>query len=68
MINGEPVAEPLSRFAAIPTFPVIMLVTGSLRVLLFLGGGCVYVSGRPAFCLGSVLSSRLIFWVWVVIF
>jgi len=39
MINGEPVADPLVRFAAIPTFLVIMLITGVLMGLLFLGVG-----------------------------
>lgn len=39
MMNGEPVADPLVRFAAIPAFLVIMLFTGVLMVLLFLGVG-----------------------------
>ena len=39
IMNGEPVANPLVRFAAIPTFLVIMLITGILIVLLFLGVG-----------------------------
>jgi hypothetical protein len=39
MMNGEPVANPLVRFAAIPTFLVIMLITGVLIALLFLGVG-----------------------------
>ena len=39
MMNGEPVADPLVRFAAIPTFLVVMLITGVLMVLLFLGVG-----------------------------
>jgi hypothetical protein len=39
MMNGEPVADPLVRFAAIPTLLVIMLITGVLMVLLFLGVG-----------------------------
>lgn len=39
MINGEPVAEPLVRFAAFPTFLVIILITSLLMVLLFLGVG-----------------------------
>jgi hypothetical protein len=58
MINGEPVAQPFSRFAAIPTFPVIMLVPGSLRVLLFLGG--VGLGFRTPCFLPWQLSSRLI--------
>ena len=39
MMNCEPVADPLVRFAAIPTFLVIMLITVVLMVLLFLGVG-----------------------------
>lgn len=35
MLNGEPVAEPLVRFAAIPTFLLIMMITGVLVALLF---------------------------------
>jgi hypothetical protein len=37
MINGEPVAEPLVHFAAIPTFLLVMIITGVLTILLFLG-------------------------------
>jgi hypothetical protein len=39
MMNGAPVADPLVRFSAIPTFLVIMLITGVLIVLVFLGVG-----------------------------
>jgi hypothetical protein len=39
MINGEAVTEPLARFAAGPTFLLIMIITGALMVLLFLGVG-----------------------------
>ena len=39
MINGAPVASPLINLAAIPSFLVIMLITGVLIVLLFLGVG-----------------------------
>jgi hypothetical protein len=39
MMNGEPVADPLVRFAAIPTFLVVILITGVLMFLLFLGVG-----------------------------
>ena len=39
MMNGEPIADPLVRFTAIPAFLVIMLITGALMVLLFLGVG-----------------------------
>jgi hypothetical protein len=39
MMNGAPIANPLVHFAAIPSFLVIMLITGVLIVLLFLGVG-----------------------------
>ena len=39
VMNGKPVANPLIRFAAIPTFLGIMLITGVLIALLFLGVG-----------------------------
>lgn len=38
-INGEPVAEPLVRFAVVPTFLLVMIIAGALMVLLFLGFG-----------------------------
>ena len=39
MMNGQPVADPLVRFAALPTFFVTLLITGVLIGLLFLGVG-----------------------------
>lgn len=39
MLNGKPVAEPLVRFASVPTFLLISILTGLLMVLLFLGVG-----------------------------
>ncbi len=39
MLNGGPVAEPLVRFAAVPTFLLVMIVTCVLMTLLFLGVG-----------------------------
>ena len=39
MLNGEPIAEPLVRFAAGSTFLLIMIIAGVLMVLLFLGVG-----------------------------
>lgn len=38
-INGEPVAEPLARLAAIPTLLVALFFTVLLVVLVFLGAG-----------------------------
>ena len=39
IMNGAPVANSLIHLAAIPSFLVIMLITGVLIVLLFLGVG-----------------------------
>ena len=39
MINGKPVAEPLIRFAALPTFLALLGITALLSVLMFLGFG-----------------------------
>lgn len=39
MINGEPVAEPLVRFAAVPTFFILLFFTLVLMVIAFLGVG-----------------------------
>jgi hypothetical protein len=38
-INGEPVANPLARVAALPAILVILLLTGALAVLVMLGVG-----------------------------
>jgi len=39
IINGEPVADPLTRFAAIPTLLITLLFIGILTFLAFLGVG-----------------------------
>lgn len=39
MYNGQPIADTLGRFAAIPTFLAIMGLTVFLTLLLFLGVG-----------------------------
>lgn len=39
IINGEPVADPLIRFAAIPAFLTVMSFTAILMFLAFLGVG-----------------------------
>jgi hypothetical protein len=57
MINGEPVAEPLIRFAAIQTFLAVMALTGLLTVLLFLGFGILIFFG----CLFVALLATAIF-------
>ena len=62
MMNGEPVANPLVRFAAIPTFLVIILITGVLIALLFLGVGA-YIFMAVALIAFLVLAIALpFFW------
>ena len=39
MINGEPVADPIVRLAAIPTLLAVLFFTGILTVLAFFGVG-----------------------------
>ena len=39
MLNGEPVAEPLIRIAAVPTFFLILMIAAALAALLLLGVG-----------------------------
>ena len=69
MINGEPVAEPLARFAAIPTFLVIMLTTGLLMVLLFLGVGVLMFLAAMLFAFAVCVIIAPYFWpVLVIIF
>ncbi|MFA5920038.1 MAG: hypothetical protein WC856_01955 [Methylococcaceae bacterium] len=62
MINGEPVADPLVRFAAIPTFLVIMLITGVLMVLLFLGVGAFIFMAATFIALLGIAVAVPFFW------
>jgi hypothetical protein len=57
LINGEPVADPLIRFAAIQTFLAVTDLTGLLTVLLFLGFGILIFFG----CLFVALLATAIF-------
>jgi hypothetical protein len=62
MMNGEPVADPLVRFAAIPTFLVIMLITGILIVLLFLGVGVFIFMAATFIALLAMAIAVPFFW------
>ncbi|MDD1623562.1 MAG: hypothetical protein LUQ56_03070 [Methylococcaceae bacterium] len=62
MMNGEPVADPLVRFAAIPTFLVIMLITGVLMVLLFLGVGVFIFMAATFIALLGIAVAVPFFW------
>ena len=62
MMNGEPVADPLVRFAAIPTFLVIMLITGVLMMLLFLGVGVFIFMAATFIALLGIAIAVPFFW------
>jgi len=62
MFNGEPVAEPLVRFAAGPTFLLIMIITGVLMVLLFLGAGIFMFLFAMIFALIGIFMMAPYFW------
>ncbi|MGJ0486262.1 MAG: hypothetical protein ACR65R_17260, partial [Methylomicrobium sp.] len=53
MINGQPVAEPLVRIAAIPTFLMIMGLAAILTIMLFLGIGVFMFLGALFNCLND---------------
>lgn len=67
MLNGEPVAEPLVRFAAVPTFILILIVTGVLTVLLFLGVGVFVFLFAMLIALIGVFVMAPYFWPVLVI-
>ena len=69
MMNGEPVAHPLVRFAALPAFLVIMLITGVLVTLLFLGVGMFIFMAAAFFALLGIAVVAPFFWpVLLIIF
>jgi hypothetical protein len=65
--NGQPVADPLVRFAAVPSFLLMMFLTGLLMLLLFLGVGAMMfiVVLVAAFAFGVMLVPY--FWPMLVI-
>jgi hypothetical protein len=62
MVNGEPIADPLVRFAAIPTFLVMMGLTVALVILLFLGIGTFMFLGAIFFTLTVCFVMAPYFW------
>ncbi len=55
LINGEPVAEPLFRLAAIPAFLLTLLLIGILAIMAMLGVGMIIFIAATAFALMGVL-------------
>lgn len=68
-LNGQPIADPLVRFAAIPTFLVIMGLAVILTLLLFMGIGVFMFLGTLFFALMICFVMAPYFWpVLVIVF
>ncbi|AEF99260.1 hypothetical protein [Methylomonas methanica] len=68
LINGQPVAEPLFRLAAIPAVLLVMLFVGILSVLAMLGVGMLMFMGVLGFALLGVLVIAPYFWPVLLLF
>ncbi|OAI16350.1 hypothetical protein A1359_08390 [Methylomonas lenta] len=68
LINGQPVAEPLFRLAAIPALLLVMLFIGVLSVLAMLGVGMFIFMGVLGFSLLSILIIAPYFWPVLLVF
>ena len=66
-INGEPVADPLVRLAAIPTLLFTMVFTGVLMILAFLGISTFMFIAAFMFVLLGILLVAPYFWPMLVI-
>ncbi|MDD5577684.1 MAG: hypothetical protein PHY16_00220 [Methylobacter sp.] len=69
MINGEPVADPLVHFTAIPTLVAVIVITGILTLLLFFGVGLLIFFAALIFALLGIGFVAPYFWpVLLIIF
>lgn len=69
MINGEPVAEPLTHFAAVPTLFAVLFITGILTLLLFFGAGILMFFAALIFAMLGIGLAAPYFWpVLLIIF
>ncbi len=68
LINGQPVAEPLFRLAAIPALLLVMLFIGILSVLAMLGVGMLMFMGVFGFALLGILIVAPYFWPVLLLF
>jgi len=69
VINGEPLSDPLVRFAVIPTMLAVLFFTGILIVLTFFGVGLFVFLGALLFMmLGVFLVAPYAWPVLVIIF
>ncbi|GFO71100.1 hypothetical protein BJAS_P0337 [Bathymodiolus japonicus methanotrophic gill symbiont] len=62
MINGEPVADPLVRFAALPTLFISLIFSVLLIVLVFIGVGMLVFIGAISFVMLGVFFMVPYFW------
>ncbi|MDD5461190.1 MAG: hypothetical protein PHG00_06105 [Methylococcales bacterium] len=62
VINGQPVAEPLVRFAAIPALLIVMFFTAVLMLLAFFGVGLFIFLAALAFFGWGVFIVAPYFW------
>ena len=67
-INGEPVADPLTRFAAIPTMLIAMFFTSILIVIAFLSVGMFIFMAAFVFVILGIFMVAPYSWPMVVIF
>jgi len=67
IINGEPVANPLIRFAAFPTLLIAMLFTSVLMFIAFLGVSMFMFVGALVFVILGVFIIAPYFWPMLVI-
>ncbi len=61
-INGQPVAEPLARFAAFPTLLIIAAIIGILMLLAFFGVGMFLFLMVLGLCILGVFIIAPYFW------
>ncbi|NOT84210.1 MAG: hypothetical protein HOP02_05360 [Methylococcaceae bacterium] len=65
--NGEPIADPLVRFAAMPTFLLMMGLTAFLTLMLFFGIGIFFFMGCLLLALMASVVIAPYFWPMLVI-
>ena len=67
IINGEPVAEPLARLAAIPTMLLVLFISVMLGLLIFFGVGLFIFLGALFFAFFGILLIAPYFWPMLLI-
>lgn len=67
VINGQPVAEPLARFAVIPTLLAVLFFTGILMLLAFFGAGLLIFAGAFLLVMLGIFVVAPYFWPMLLI-